>query len=224
MVNLDILTSIPLLKPLNHEQFSLLVATSNLRNVKKKKKVYRIGEDIENVFFAIKGSIRMGSDIGNNKTLAKHIAYEKEIFGENILNSNSRTEYAEALKDSTVISIDKSVFQHILGENSQFANKFTEIIIERINNIEQRMKNFIFMKAHKRIAHFLKQTAISRGIKIGIDEVLINHGMSHKDISYLTDTSRQTVTRVLSELKHSNLIHFSSRKPNKILIRDLAAL
>ncbi len=60
-----------------------------------------------------------------------------------------------------------------------------------------------------------------RGIKIGLEEILINHGMSHKEIAYLTDTSRQTVARVLGELKRENLIHFSVRKPNKILIRDI---
>ena len=62
------------------------------------------------------------------------------------------------------------------------------------------------------------------GITIGLNEILINHGMSHKEIAFLTDTSRQTVARILNELKETNIIHFSDRKPNKILIRELAML
>ena len=224
MVNLDILKSIPLLEALSQEQFGFLVSKSNFKAIKKKRRLYNEGDAVEHVYFVHKGSIRMGTDVGRAKSLVKHIAYENDIFGENLFISPKRREYAEAIKDSTVIAIEKSAIVHLIGQNSQFANKITEVIIERINNLEQRMKNFIFMKAHKRIAHFLKQTALARGIKIGLDEILINHGMSHKDISYLTDTSRQTVTRVLSELKHSNLIHFSSRKPNKILIRDMNSL
>ena len=82
------------------------------------------------------------------------------------------------------------------------------------------MQNFVFMKAKTRIVDFIRKTGNRKGIKIGVDEILINHGMSHKDIAYLTDTSRQTVARVLGELKKENLIHFSARKPSKILIRQ----
>ena len=45
--------------------------------------------------------------------------------------------------------------------------------------------------------------------------------MSHKEIAYLTDTSRQTVARILNELKKENFIHYGSRKSSKILIRDM---
>jgi len=57
-----------------------------------------------------------------------------------------------------------------------------------------------------------------------MDEILINHKLSHREIANITDTSRQTVARVLSELKKQDLIHFSARKPHKILIRNIANL
>jgi CRP/FNR family transcriptional regulator len=224
MVNLEVIKAIPILADLNADQLSLISQKANFKTIKKKRRVYESGSSIENVYFVHKGSIKLGSDVGSHKSLVKHIAYDADVFGENMFLSTTRSEYAEAIKDSTIISIDVKTIQYLLGLNNGFANKITEVIIERINNLEQRMKNFIFMKAHKRISNFLKQTAVVRGIKIGIDEVLINHGMSHKDISYLTDTSRQTVTRVLADLKNNNLIHFSSRKPNKILIRQIASL
>ena len=44
--------------------------------------------------------------------------------------------------------------------------------------------------------------------------------MSHKEIAHLTDTSRQTVARVLGELKREKLIHFSDRRPNKTLLKN----
>lgn len=224
MVNQDILKSNPYFAQLSDQQLVSLSQKSNFVSIAKKQRVYESGGPLDMVYIVVKGSVKLGSDIEQDKSLVKHIAYENDIFGENIFTNNTRSEYAEAIKESTLISIDVNTIRSLLVENSQFANKITEVIIERINNLEQRMKNFIFMKAHTRIANFLKQTAVSRGIKIGFDETLINHGMSHKDISFLTDTSRQTVTRVLAELKTANLIHFSARKPNKILIRNMAAL
>ena len=93
-----------------------------------------------------------------------------------------------------------------------------------MSNLETRMSNFVIKKAQSRILAFLKQLADTKGIKIGLDEVLINHGLSHKEIANITDTSRQTVARVLGDLKRQNVIHFSARKPHKILIRNIISL
>lgn len=224
MVNLELLKTNPFFEVLTPAELEAVSQKASFVSVRRKKRVYEFGDDLDKVYIVHKGSIKLGTDIETNKSLVKHIAYEHDIFGENVFMEKRRSEYAEAIKDSTLIALDTNTIKNLLTKNSQFANKITEVIIERINNLEQRMKNFIFMKAHKRISHFLKQTALARGIKIGMEEILINHGMSHKDISFLTDTSRQTVTRVLAELKTANLIHFSARKPNKILIRDIAAL
>ncbi|MBK8349425.1 MAG: helix-turn-helix domain-containing protein [Saprospiraceae bacterium] len=39
--------------------------------------------------------------------------------------------------------------------------------------------------------------------------------MSHKEIAYPTDTSRQTVARIMNELKKKNCIHYGSNKAVK---------
>jgi CRP/FNR family cyclic AMP-dependent transcriptional regulator len=112
----------------------------------------------------------------------------------------------------------------MVEENGNFANDIMGVILLRLQLLEERMQSFVFKKAKIRIMDFIKKTGELRGIKIGIQEILINHGMSHKEIAYLTDTSRQTVARVLGELKKDDLIHFSARKPNKILIRNMMSL
>ena len=124
----------------------------------------------------------------------------------------------------SVLIIKKEDFQKLIMHNQHFAGDVVNLVVSRLNALEKRMENFIFKKAKARIVGFIVNTGNTRGIKIGIDELLINHGMSHKEIAFLTDTSRQTVARVLGELKKDSLIHFSSRKPSKILIRDLATL
>ncbi len=224
MVNQEILKQYEIFQNLSDLELTRLSEASKFINISKKQRVYDIKDEVKSVYLVHKGSIKLGSDVEKEKSLVKHIAYESDVFGENIFAGSTRNEYAEAINSSVIIEIEIKWFESVIKENHSFANRITEVIIERINTLEQRMKNFIFMKAQQRISHFLKQTGLKRGIKIGMDEILINHGMSHKDISFLTDTSRQTVTRVLSELKSSNLIHFSARKPNKILIRNIAAL
>lgn len=224
MVQSEILKQVPILQKLSQESLESLAERSTIRQFKKKTRIYETNDALTHVYFVIKGSVKLGSRVDDEKTLIKDIAYENDVFGENIFTGNRRTEFAETLKESSVVCMEIDAVKRLITTESVFANYITSVIIERISHLEQRMKNFIFLKAHKRIAQFLKRTGLQRGIRIGMDEVLINHGMSHKDISFLTDTSRQTVTRVLSELKSADFIHFSARKPSKILIRNMDML
>ena len=215
------LKDIEILKSLSEDQINELAKRCTLEKVHKNSKIYSSGQTIDYVYLVNKGSVKLGMIAECDKTLIKDIVYDQEIFGENIFARNLvRKDFSEAMTDTTFFKIPSTFFKELVESNSGFANAVMTIIIGRLRNLEQRMQNFVFMKAKARIVDFIRKTGDRKGIKIGVDETLINHGMSHKEIAYLTDTSRQTVARVLGELKKENLIHFSPRKPSKILIRQ----
>lgn len=213
------------LKPLNDSQLSRLKHSVVLNTISKGDIIYQEGEPKSHVYLIATGSVKLASHTGEGKTLIKDILHDQSIFGENIFaGDGKRTEFAEALSDTAYYIIPAENFKRLTEENDAFATHILDVIVSRLFDLEERLKNFVFKSAKERIMFFIKRTGEKRGIKIGIDECLINHGMSHKEIASLTDTSRQTVARVLSELKRTNVIHFSPRKPNKILIRDMSSL
>jgi len=215
------LKDIEVLQALSEAQINELAKRCTMEKVHKNSKIYDAGHSIDYVYVVNKGSIKLGMLAECDKILIKDIVYDQEIFGENIFAKNEvRKDFSEAMTDTTLFKIPVSYFKELVETNSGFANAVMTIIIGRLRNLEQRMQNFVFLKAKARIVDFIRKTADRKGIKIGVDETLINHGMSHKEIAYLTDTSRQTVARVLGELKKDNLIHFSARKPSKILLRQ----
>ncbi len=215
------LKDIDILNSLSEDQINELAKRCTMEKVHKNSKIYEAGQSIDYVYLINKGSIKLGMIAECDKTLIKDIVYDRELFGENIFARNIvRKDFSEAMTDTTLFKIPVSFFKELVETNSGFANSVMTIIIGRLRNLEQRMQNFVFMKAKARIVDFIRKTGNRKGIKIGVDETLINHGMSHKEIAYLTDTSRQTVARVLGELKKENLIYFSARKPSKILIRE----
>jgi len=219
------LNDIPLLSVLTNSEVQKLANEVIIKNYKKDELVYHDKAMINYVYILDKGTVKLAQSTSDDKIMIKDILYSSALFGENIfVQKKLRTEYAQAMENSTIIAIPAKAFQVLFSTNHDFALQVTQVIIERLKNIETRIHNFVFLKAKSRIAEFIKKTASLKGIKIGIDEVLVNHGMSHKDISYVTDTSRQTVARVLGDLKRANIIHFSDRKPGKILIRDMMAL
>jgi CRP-like cAMP-binding protein len=220
------LKEFPILSNCNDQELEWLSEKLKGKTYFKGESIYREGEEGQHVYFISDGSVKLGITSSCGKLLIKDILHNNDIFGENIFTSvSTRKEFAEVMKGKvTVFSLKKEDLQKLLMHNSVFANDMVSLVVDRLNALEKRMENFIFKKAKARIVDFIVRTGKTRGIKIGLDELLINHGMSHKEIAFLTDTSRQTVARVLGELKKDKLIHFSSRKPSKILIRDLMTL
>jgi len=214
-----------ILKDLNENQLNDLAQCSSFQQLKKEDKIFDAGQAIRSVYILIKGSIKVGLEMEPGKSIIKQLVHEGEVFGENILTAKeTRSDYAQALNESQLLVIPKSKFKELLIENTVFCTTIVSHIMKQLSNLEQRISDFVYIKAQKRIEGFLKKMALSKGIKIGIDEILVKHSLSHSDIAYLTDTSRQTVSRVLGELKRANIIHFSARKPHKILVRNLASL
>lgn len=214
-----------LLSNLNETQKNNLAQHGQFVKFKKDQKIFEADQKIKSVYILLKGSIKVGLEMEPGKSIIKQLIHEGEIFGENIITKKeTRADYAQALAESQVFVIPKGIFETLLFENVEFCGSIVSHILTQLATLEKRITDFVYVKAQKRIEGFLKKMALNKGIKIGIDELLINHNLSHSDIAFITDTSRQTVSRVLGDLKRANIIHFSARKPNKILVRSMAQL
>lgn len=219
------LRDMPILKSLTPDQLNNLAENAIFKNAAKNSLIYDTGSRMEYVYLVVKGSIKLGMLASCGKTLTKDIVYDNEIFGENVFSPGLvYKEYAEAMMESKYYMIPVDVFKNIIINNNDFANVVMNVIVTKLQNLEERLQNFVFRKAKERIVDFIYRTGLRKGIKIGLKECLIDHGMSHKEIAYLTDTSRQTVARILNELKKDNFIHYGSRKSSKILIRDMQVM
>ncbi len=213
-----------ILSSLNTQAFNELAENCTFFKIPKGLPTYKVGDKVQAVYFLQKGSIKIGCSTIEDKQLIKNIVYPGELFGENVFSLDKRTDFAVALEDCQLFSIPLSYYNQMLVSNPALREAILNQMLKNLKTLQQRRQNFVFTKAKNRIMGFIKDLADKRGIKIGIEEILVNHKLSHKEIANITDTSRQTVARVLSELKDENIIHFSPRKPTKILIRDIMKL
>ncbi len=219
------LKNIALFQHLTDQELKTIVTEIQILNYKKNTEIYQLGVEPEYVYIVDKGSVKLAISAANGKALTKEIVYDMEIFNENVFTQNPVTqEYAEAMTETTLYAIPVHIFRQLAKNNTAFANEVMAIILSKLQHIESRLQNFVFCNAKERIINYLYRAGLRRGIKIGQKECLISHGITHKEISFLTDTSRQTVARILNELKRDNFIHYGSRKSSKILIRDMATL
>ena len=203
-------------------EIETLEQISTIRTFEKMQYIYYPQEPSKNIFFLKEGRVKIGTYSSEGKEVIKSIVYPGQLFGElGLIGEQRRSDFAKSLNESVkvaIINIDD--MRVLMNGDMQLNLKVMTQIGNRLRKVERRLESLIFKSARARIVDLLKDMANERGLKVGY-EVLLRQFFSHREIAAMTGTSRQTVTKVLSDLKRSNLIH-TDRK--NILIRDMANL
>lgn len=184
--------------------------------------IYFPEDNSEKIYLIASGKVKIGYDTESGDEVIKAILTKGELFGEMaIFGEEKRSEYAMVLENNTTVcQMGLENVQELMKDNRSFSFSIYKLIGLRIEKLERKLEGLMFKDVRSRLIDFLKDMAQERGEKIGY-ETLIKHSLTQKDIAALIGSSRQTVAKLLNELKDDNLIHY---RRNRILIRDLENL
>ena len=183
----------------------------------KRGNIYRQGEFSEGFYLVKHGSVKLQKTLPNGAQSILKIISPGELFGEGISNESSTKKnntFAVALEDETLIQ--KITLKNFLEPNlgPQLYDKLLSYNLE----MTQRLERLKWMDAEARIKFTLHELAQKFGKRFG-DETLLKLNLTHEEFAMLTDSSRQTVTKTLSQLKKERIITYSR---NRILFRNLS--
>ena len=184
--------------------------------------VFKPSESKTNVYLISEGRVKIGRYTEDGEEVVKAILSRGELFGElNITGGVDNDEFAKALDNPTVICpLTVDDLKMLMRDNEELNFAIIKIIGLKLRKFERKVESMVFKDSRTRIIEFLLEMGQERGKKVGFETMIKNH-YTHKDISRLTGTSRQTVTTTFNELRDQNLISFDRRR---ILIRDMDAL
>lgn len=191
-----------------------------IRTYVKNDYIYVAGQPSTNIYLIAEGRIEIGHTTDHEEVITS-ILTKGEIFGElAIAAETQRKDFARAVVQSVVCEVTIEDLKALMWENRELSFKLLKLVGLRLMKLERKLELLVFKDARTRIIEFLKDAASWKGRKVGHETVIHTH-LTHKDISALTGTSRQTVTMVLNDLRDKNLITFNRRS---ILVRDLEKL
>jgi len=82
------------------------------------------------------------------------------------------------------------------------------IVLEELKKSKEREDIHKFGNSKQKIIHMIKYLSGSVGKKCG-DQILVKIPLSHQDLAYLADCSRQTMTSALAAFKKEGLLKYS---------------
>ena len=167
-------------------------------------------ESDRSVFFLKKGSVKIVNTANDS---VKYIVKRGNIFGELSLYNKeaAKEEIAYALEDCIICYIETDQMEKLMEKHKSLKNGVLKIYGLRIKKLERRLSDLLYKDSATRIKEFIIQFIKEFDEESKPDQFVAKNLLSHKEIANLTNTSRQTVSNVLSSMRKKGLIDYNTQ-------------
>lgn len=199
-----------LFKNMTPEEIQSVEESVFSRDLKKGEKI-NFPKKLQKYVYMVKDGVVkvMAEDDSGNDTIVC-LLKKGSLFGELTLLGDFEIieDDAVAVVDSTVCFIDAGKLKKWLRENEDLRIKVNQQIGDHLRKIENRLLSMIFKHARTRIYEFLIEFVKEFGTKTE-QGYHVKNFLTNDDVAKLTATSRQTVNKILNELREKNLINYN---------------
>jgi CRP/FNR family cyclic AMP-dependent transcriptional regulator len=161
----------------------------------------------KSVFFLKKGTVKI---VNSTNDTVKYVVKRGNIFGELALyNKEAATEeVAYALEDCIVCYIEPEKMEELMEKHRSLKNGVLKIYGLRIKKLQRRLHDLLYKDSATRIREFITDYVEEFGVADSSGKLIAKNLLSHKEIANLTNTSRQTVSNVLSTMRKKDIINY----------------
>ena len=209
MDNNTLLRRVPAFRQLTDEQISLLAKRVGTQRFERGEVIFHQGDSGHILYIIAQGQVRIFQVSQAGLELAVAIFSDGDFFGElALLDGQPRGASAAAMEQTTVLTLHRTAFQHTLSTSPPIAAAILEVMAARLRESNIRAKQLASVPATQRVKQELVDLATRQAQRYGsgIIPLHIELDLTQDDLASLSSTTRETVNRVLSELRNFGLI------------------
>ncbi len=176
----------------------------------------------DSLFIIRQGRVKVVLYGDDGREVILSILRDGDFFGEmSLLDGEPRSAFVVAMEDSCAYILKRDAFLDTLMERPMIALKILGELSRRLRLADDKIGSLALLDVYGRIAGALLQLARTEG-KVEGDKVIIDSRPTQQEIASMAGASRETVSRVLSDLAKSGLISMEGKRV--IITRDLHEL
>ncbi|HEV2276453.1 MAG TPA: Crp/Fnr family transcriptional regulator [Acidobacteriaceae bacterium] len=185
------------------------------------KVIFLEGQPCTGVYVLIRGHAKMVTGNRFGRMLIIRIVHPGQILGLHACLTDRPYDFtAETTQNSRVAFVRHDDFINFLDHNSEGRRQASEQISRDCQAAYDRIRTLgLSQTATEKLARLLLQWAADALVIDGIPRIKVS--FTHDEIGQLIGTSRETVSRALSQLKRQHILELSG---STLLIRDKEAL
>jgi CRP-like cAMP-binding protein len=135
-----------------------------------------------------------------------------DFFGEmSLLDNQPRSANVIAVEPSTLLVLERRAFSDYLAQHPQVALNVLAELSRRLRRADAIIGNLALLDVYGRVARFLRELAKTDGEQ-SAGSVVIRQRPTQQEIASMIGTSRETVSRALSEFQRRGFLEISGRR------------
>ena len=191
----------------SNEAFSVPSQTLRLN---RKQSLFHPGDSAQSVFRVQKGLVRITKMTPEGRTLTVRHLEPGDFFGEEALNGETRADLAEALTSAQIEAIDPEL---INGNDLLIITRSLSAQMKRLMDYEYHLQTG---ELRERVARYLLQLA-DTPLAVENEKAQPMISATHEFLAEGTASTRESVSKIVSELRYEGLIDSGYRN---IIILD----
>lgn len=205
------LKNLDMFSHLREEDINTIDKYTNMREVKKKEKLYFQGSLDDNFYILKKGSVKIIKHSPQGNDIILDILSGGTIFGEmSASDPTEKDESAEVIEEGLICTLKKDDFERLIQIVPGLEIKISKMMGLKHRKIESKLLELIFCTVEQRLA----KTFLNLLDDFGVPDnggYLLKIKLTHKDYADLIGSTRETVTTTLNGLKNEGLIDFKGK-------------
>ena len=221
MADVEFLSQVSIFANLEPERLQPLTGKLRPRRYQRGEVIFHEDDPGDRMHIIVEGSVKISvtAEDGREENIA--LFKPGECFGEMaLLDGSRRSAPATALEALETLVLMRDDFRDFLTTNPQVAAEITNLLAQRLRNVNQMLVDTAFLDVPTRVAKQLLALAASYGGGDGTAEPQVVP-LGQEELASLVGASRETVSRALNSYRRMGILTTSHRR---IVINDLKGL
>lgn len=175
--------------------------------------LFREGQVGDNFFVITSGKFEVSKFTGDGKELLLRLCGKNDVIGElMVFAENGRYLFnGRSVEDSEALVIKNKAIEEEILNNPQFALEFLKMITDHFRKQHTKFRDLLLYGRKGALYSTLIRISNTYGVEIK-NGILLDIPITHQDLANFSSTTRESVTRELSDLKNKGIISFKGRK------------
>ena len=174
--------------------------------------IFDQGDPDGNLYFVLSGTVRLFKIYGDYKEATVALLKDGDVFGELRLQERSeQTLSAHALTEVRVAVVRKSMLVEVAKQDPELVMKLFSSLFERLKQTEEVIDRLLDREVAVRLTKLLQNLGDRFGETNG-SAIVLNMCFTHQDLANMIASTREAVSKVMSEFQRDGLIEVRNRK------------
>src|SRR5690554_2594999 len=213
------LSGFNLFKKLNEEEFNRLNYERTCSLYKKGTVIYREGSRLTGFFCITRGIIKILKTGIDGKEQIIRFAKKGEIIAyRSLLSQELACTTAKVIEEAVLCHIPYQTLLFLIKSNWQFSHHMLQIVCRELREANDYITDIAQKTVRERLAEVL--LLLKENFDLDPNNNL-QISLTREELANIVGTATETVIRLLTELKHDNLIEINGRKIKLLNIPEL---